>query len=190
MTLQGSQWEVVWPRGPVWDPDTQRKPQGKQPASTVVLGDNQESAQRCLPKTFYYSPTQNILGRNAGTNLDSLLKSRDLTLLTKFRLVKAMVFSSDHIWMWELDCEESWALKNWCFSLKNFYFYFILLYNTVLVLPYIDMNPPWVYMSSQTWTPFPPPTPYHLSGWNWRIDAFELWCWRRLLRVPWTPRSN
>ena len=41
---------------------------------------------------------------------------------------------------------------------KNFYFYFILLYNTVLVLPYIDMNPPRVYMSSQTWTtPHLPP---------------------------------
>ena len=38
----------------------------------------------------------------------------------------------------------------------NFYFYFILLYNTVLVLPYIDMNQPRVYMSSQSWTPFPP----------------------------------
>ena len=50
------------------------------------------------------------------------------------------------------------------FFLKNFYFYFILLYNTVLVLPYIDMNPPWVYMSSQTWLPLPHPTPYHLSG--------------------------
>ena len=46
----------------------------------------------------------------------------------------------------------------------NFNFNFILLYNTVLVLPYIDMNPPWVYMSSQTWTPLAPPTPYHLSG--------------------------
>ena len=46
----------------------------------------------------------------------------------------------------------------------NFYFYFILLYNTVLVLPYIDMNPPRVYMSSQSLTPLPPPTPYHLSG--------------------------
>ena len=46
----------------------------------------------------------------------------------------------------------------------NFYFYFILLYNTVLVLPYIDMNPPQVYMSSQSWTPLPPPNPYHLSG--------------------------
>ena len=43
----------------------------------------------------------------------------------------------------------------------NFIF---LLYNTVLVLPYIDMNPPQVYMSSQTWIPLPLPTPYHLSG--------------------------
>ena len=42
-----------------------------------------------------------------------------------------------------------------------FFFYFILLYNTVLVFPYIDMNPPQVYMSSQSWTP---PSPYHLSG--------------------------
>ena len=48
--------------------------------------------------------------------------------------------------------------------LFNFKFYFILLYNTVLVLPYIDMNQPRVYMSSQSWTPLPPPTPYHLSG--------------------------
>ena len=46
----------------------------------------------------------------------------------------------------------------------NFNFYFILLHNTVLVLPYIDMNPPWVYMCSQSWTPFPPPSPYHVSG--------------------------
>ena len=49
------------------------------------------------------------------------------------------------------------------FYYLNFYFYFILLYNTVLGLPYIDMNPPRVYMSSQTWTPLPPPSPYHLS---------------------------
>ena len=50
------------------------------------------------------------------------------------------------------------------FKFFKFYFYFILLYNTVLVLPYIDMNPPWVYTSSQSWIPLPPPTPYHLSG--------------------------
>ena len=48
--------------------------------------------------------------------------------------------------------------------LKKNYFYFILLYNTVLVLPHIDMNTPRVYMSSQSWTHPPPPTPYHLSG--------------------------
>ena len=46
----------------------------------------------------------------------------------------------------------------------NFYFYFILLYNTVLVLPYINMDPPWVYTYSQSWTPLPPPSPYHISG--------------------------
>ena len=46
----------------------------------------------------------------------------------------------------------------------NFYFYFILPYNTVLVLPYIDVNPPRVYMRSQTWTPLPPPSPQHPSG--------------------------
>ena len=48
-------------------------------------------------------------------NLDSMLKSRDITLLTKVCLVKAMFFSSSHVWMWELDRKENWALKNWCF---------------------------------------------------------------------------
>ena len=49
------------------------------------------------------------------SNLDSIFKSRNITLPTKVCLVKAMFFSSGHVWMWELDCEESWALKNWCF---------------------------------------------------------------------------
>ena len=50
------------------------------------------------------------------TNLDSIFKSRDITLPTKVCLVKASYgFSSSHVWMWELDCEESWALKNCCF---------------------------------------------------------------------------
>ena len=50
------------------------------------------------------------------------------------------------------------------FHFFNFYFYFILLYNTVLVLPYIDMNPPQVYTCSQSWTPLSPLSPYLLSG--------------------------
>ena len=56
-----------------------------------------------------------LLGRRAMTNLDSTFKSRDITLPTKIHLVKAMVFSVVHVWMWELDYKESWAPKNWCF---------------------------------------------------------------------------
>ena len=47
------------------------------------------------------------------TNLDSILKSRDITLPTKVHLCYG--FSSSHVWMWELDHKESWALKNGCF---------------------------------------------------------------------------
>ena len=74
-----------------------------------------------------------LLGRKAMTNLDSILKSRDNTLLTKVHLVKAMVFP---VIMY--GCE-SWTIK---------------------------------------------------KAKHWRIDAFELWCWRRLLRVPWTARRS
>ena len=57
-----------------------------------------------------------LLGRKAMTNLDSILKGRDISLSTKVCLVKAMVFfPSSHIWMWELDYKESWASKNLCF---------------------------------------------------------------------------
>ena len=70
-----------------------------------------------------------LLGRKALTNLDSILKSRDITLPTKVRLVKAMVFP---VVMYEC---EIWTIK---------------------------------------------------KSEHQRIDAFELWCWRRLLRVPWT----
>ena len=52
--------------------------------------------------------------RKVMTNLESILKSRDITLPTKVCRIKA-VFSSGHVWMWELDCEESWMPKNWCF---------------------------------------------------------------------------
>ena len=46
---------------------------------------------------------------------DSVLKSRDITLQTKVHIVKAVVFSSSHVWMWELDHNKGWAPKNWCF---------------------------------------------------------------------------
>ena len=74
-----------------------------------------------------------LLGRKAMTNLDSIFKSRDITLPTKVHLVKAMVFP---VVMY--GCE-SWTIKK---------------------------------AECQ------------------RIDAFELWCWRRLLRVPWTARKS
>ena len=67
-------------------------------------GDCSHETKRCL-----------LLGRKVMTNLDSILKSRDITLPTKVHLVKAMLFSSSHVWMWELDYKESWGPKNWCF---------------------------------------------------------------------------
>ena len=74
-----------------------------------------------------------LLGRKVMTNLDSIFKSRDITLPTKVRLVKAMVFP---VVMY--GCE-SWTIK---------------------------------------------------KAEHWRIDVFELWCWRRLLRVPWSERRS
>ena len=74
-----------------------------------------------------------LLGREVMTNLDSILKSRDITLSTNVHLVKAMVFP-----VVIYGCE-SWTIK---------------------------------------------------KTEHWRIDAFELWCWRRLLRVPWTARRS
>ena len=59
--------------------------------------------------------THLLLERKAMTNLNSILRSRDVTLPTKVHLVEDMVFSSSHIWVWELDYKESWAPKNWCF---------------------------------------------------------------------------
>ena len=56
-----------------------------------------------------------LLGRKGMTNLDSILKSRNITLLTKGPYNQSYGFSSGYVWRWELDCEESWAPKNWCF---------------------------------------------------------------------------
>ena len=67
-------------------------------------GDCSHEIKRCL-----------LLGRKIMTNLDSILKSRDITLPTKVWLVKALIFPVSHVWMWKLDYKESWAPKNWCF---------------------------------------------------------------------------
>jgi len=56
-----------------------------------------------------------LLGRKPMTNIDSILKSRDITLPTEVYLSQRYRFSSRHVWMWELDYKESWAPKNWCF---------------------------------------------------------------------------
>ena len=78
-------------------------------------------------------------------------------------IVKAMAFS---VVMY--GCE-SWTIKKAeCWRIDAFFslfvYLFILLSNIVLVLPYIDLNPPWVYMCSPSWTPLPPPSPSHPSG--------------------------
>ena len=85
-------------------------------------GDCSHEIKRCL-----------LLGRKAMTNLDRILKSRDITLPTKVHLVKAMVFP---VVMYGCEC---WIIK---------------------------------------------------KGKCWKIDASELWCWRRLLRVLWTARRS
>ena len=65
-------------------------------------GDCSHEIKRCL-----------LLGRKSMTNLDSILKSRDITLLTKVCLFKALVFYSSHVSVWELDHKEGWTPKNW-----------------------------------------------------------------------------
>ena len=92
------------------------------PKSLQMVTDCSHEIKRCL-----------LLGRKAMTNLDSLLKSRDNTLLTKVHLVKAMVF-------------------------------------------------PVVMYGCESWTT--------KKAEHRKIDVFELWCWRRLLRVPWTARRS
>ena len=69
----------------------------------TVDSDCSHEIKRCL-----------LLGRKAMINLDSTLKSRDIT--DKCLSSQSYGFSSSHVWMWELDHKESWALKNWCFQ--------------------------------------------------------------------------
>ena len=79
-------------------------------------------AQRILPTHTHVSKTNGycfclplLHGRKAMTNLDSVLKSRDVILPTKGPYGQSYGFSSSHVWMWELDHKEGWATKNLCF---------------------------------------------------------------------------
>ena len=65
-------------------------------------GDCSQEIKRCL-----------LLGRKGMTNLESIFKSRDIA--KKGPSSQSSRFSSSHVWMWQLDYKESWALKNWCF---------------------------------------------------------------------------
>ena len=56
-----------------------------------------------------------LLGRKAMTKIGSILKSRDITLPKNARCGQGYGFSTCYVWIWELDCEENWAPKNWCF---------------------------------------------------------------------------
>ena len=67
-------------------------------------GDCSHEIKRCL-----------LLGRKVMTNLDNILKSREITFANKGLSSQSYGFSSSHVWMWELDYQESWVLKNWCF---------------------------------------------------------------------------
>ena len=143
---------------------------------------------------------QLLLGRKAMTNLDSVLKSRDVTLPTEVHIVKAMGFPSHHVWLWDRNAkelmpsnygagEDSWkSLGSQGVQTVNIFFFF-LLYNTVLVLPYINMNPPRVYTCFPSWAPshLPPhtiplghpsaPAPsilYHASNLDWRFISYMI----------------
>ena len=117
--------------------------QGQDEVSVCALGRRKEGSklynhtkQLLNTKVFsktYFSRSYVLLGRKVMTNLDSIFKSRDITLPTKVRLVKTMVFP-----VVIYGCE-SWTVKK------------------------AECR---------------------------RIDAFELWCWRRLLRGPWTARRS
>ena len=113
-----------------------------------------------------------LLRRKVMTNLGSIFKSRDITLPAKVRTVKAMVFpvvmyGCESWTVKKAECRRIDAFELWCWRRLFFFFNFILflkLYNIVLVLPNIEMNPPQVYMCSPSWTLLPPPSPYQPSG--------------------------
>ena len=100
-------------------------------------------------------------------NLDSvlLIKIKDVTLQTKVRAVKAIGFSSTHVWMWELGHKEGWALKNWCF-------WIVVLEKTLQSpLDYTEIKPvdpegnqPWIFIG-KTYAEAPVLWPSDVESW-------------------------
>ena len=97
----------------------------------TVNSDWSNEIKRCL-----------LLGRKAMTNLDSVLKSRDITLLTNV-FSQSYGFSSGHVWIWELDHKEDWALKNWCFIIVGL--------EKTLESPFGSKIKPVIPKGSQSW---------------------------------------
>ena len=111
-----------------------------------------------------------LLGRKAMNKVDSILKGKDTTLLTKVRLVKAMVFSSSHVCMWELDYKESWVLKNWSFW--------------TVILEKIRV--PWAARRSNQQSERKSVLNIHWKDWywSWKSNTLATWCeepthWKR-----------
>ena len=120
-----------------------------------------------------------LLGRKVMTNLDSILKSRDITLPTKVHLVKSMVFFSSHVWMWELDYKDSWVPKNWCF-------WTVVLEKTLEspldskeIQPFHPKgNQSWIFIGR---TDDEAETPNTLATWCKELTHLQRsWCWGRL----------
>ena len=87
---------------------------GKQWKHWQILFSWAPKLLQMVPTVMTLKDTCSLKGK-LWLNLHSLFKSQDITLPTKAHLVKAMVFSISHVWIWELDYKESWVLKNWCF---------------------------------------------------------------------------
>ena len=117
-----------------------------------------------------------LLGKKVMTNLDSILKSRDIILPT--RLQKGYGFSSRHIWMWELDSKESWALKNWCFWTVMLEKTLESLLDRKEIKPvFLKGNQPWILIGTDAKAEAPILWPPDAKSWLiWKVpDAGKDW---------------
>ena len=128
-----------------------------------------------------------FLGRKAMTNLDSVLKKQRHYFAYKGLYSQSYGFSSSHVQMWELDNKNGWTPKNWCFRTtvkedRREYLETTGRSNQSILK---DINPEYSLEGLLLKLKF-----QYSGQLMWRTDAFELWCWRRLLRVPWTARRS